>query len=377
MEDRIARAMAMDAAEGGSVDAYTRAETDALLDVKVDAVQGKGLSENDYTDAEKAKLAGAAPQATTYTKGQVDAALAAKLNAADVDDALSSTSTNPVQNRAVQAPIARLVDAGLKNVFPYSDLTGITTNFQDKPLVLPKGAYKLIFHESATSGTFAVRIKDASDNSIFYVTESNANTNHAYDVELSVDSATITIYSSVSNDFTNIMICTVEDYAISSKIVPHAKSNYELTQAVEPIPRLVNAGAKNLINVGDKSLSVSGYLVENLPISIPKNDYCLTVNSSNNVQVLVVLKKSGQEVSRNTSNYMSGKITISISPLTDADTISVWINLGGDVSSVDLTNIMLCTAEDHAISPEFVPYAPSNRELYEMILALQNAQNGG
>lgn len=38
---------------------------------------------------------------------------------------------------------------------------------------------------------------------------------------------------------------------------------------------------------------------------------------------------------------------------------------------------MICTTEDYAISPEFVPYAPSNRELYEMILALQNAQNGG
>jgi hypothetical protein len=26
---------------------------------------------------------------------------------------------------------------------------------------------------------------------------------------------------------------------------------------------------------------------------------------------------------------------------------------------------MLCTAEDYKISPEFVPYAPTNRELYE------------
>lgn len=38
---------------------------------------------------------------------------------------------------------------------------------------------------------------------------------------------------------------------------------------------------------------------------------------------------------------------------------------------------MLCAAEDYAISPEFVPYTPTMRELYEMILALQNAQNGG
>ena len=38
------------------VDAYTRAETDSLLGAKVDKETGKGLSSNDYTDAEKEKL---------------------------------------------------------------------------------------------------------------------------------------------------------------------------------------------------------------------------------------------------------------------------------------------------------------------------------
>ena len=36
--------------------------------------------------------------------------------------------------------------------------------------------------------------------------------------------------------------------------------------------------------------------------------------------------------------------------------------------------IMLCTAEDYENSPEFVPYIPTNHELYEMILALQNKE---
>lgn len=34
-------------------------------------------------------------------------------------------------------------------------------------------------------------------------------------------------------------------------------------------------------------------------------------------------------------------------------------------------DIMICTAADYDISNQFVPYAPTNRELYEMILALQ------
>ena len=279
-------------------DVYTKTESDTLFSAKVDKVSGKGLSENDYTTAEKTKLAGIAAGAEVnvqadwaqsdstaddYIKGKptipaaqvnsdwsassgvaqilhkptlgaaaakgvdsaptasstnlvesggVHAALAAKLNTADVDAALSSTSTNPVQNKAVQAPIARLIDVGAKNIFSYGDLIGVTVEFGDKPLVLPKGAYKLIFHESATSGSFAVRIKDASANSIFYVTGSNANADHAYDVEISVDGATITIYSSVLNDFTNIMICTAEDYAISPEFVPYCPSMAELYEMI-------------------------------------------------------------------------------------------------------------------------------------------------
>lgn len=60
---------------GGTVDAYTKAETDALLDGKVDKETGKGLSTNDFTDAYKTAVDGAAPQSTTYTKNEVDTIL--------------------------------------------------------------------------------------------------------------------------------------------------------------------------------------------------------------------------------------------------------------------------------------------------------------
>lgn len=45
---------------GQASDAYTKAQTDALLNAKVDKVTGKGLSTNDYTTNEKNKLAGIA-----------------------------------------------------------------------------------------------------------------------------------------------------------------------------------------------------------------------------------------------------------------------------------------------------------------------------
>lgn len=47
----------LDKAESTAENTYTKAQTDGLLNGKVDKVAGKGLSTNDYTDSEKTKLA--------------------------------------------------------------------------------------------------------------------------------------------------------------------------------------------------------------------------------------------------------------------------------------------------------------------------------
>lgn len=70
----------------------TTAQVDAIVANKVDKVPGKGLSANDYTTTEKDKLAGIEAQA----------------NKTVVDNALSSSSTNPVQNKIVTAKIGEL-----------------------------------------------------------------------------------------------------------------------------------------------------------------------------------------------------------------------------------------------------------------------------
>ena len=51
--------------------------------------------------------------------------------------------------------------------------------------------------------------------------------------------------------------------------------------------------------------------------------------------------------------------------------IAIVVKAGVTVNTVTLRP-MLCTAEDYAISPAFVPYRPSWQELYEMVLALQS-----
>lgn len=69
---------------------YLIGKVKTLLGGKVDKVEGKGLSTNDYSAADKSKLDG----------------IAAGANKTTVDSAMSSTSTNPVQNKVVNAALA-------------------------------------------------------------------------------------------------------------------------------------------------------------------------------------------------------------------------------------------------------------------------------
>ena len=66
-----------------------KAHIENLLFGKVDKVDGKGLSTNDYTTAEKNKLSGIAEGANKTT----------------LDSALSSSTTNPVQNKVVNTAL--------------------------------------------------------------------------------------------------------------------------------------------------------------------------------------------------------------------------------------------------------------------------------
>ena len=79
----------------------------------VEKVDGKGLSTNDYTTTEKNKLAG----------------IAAGANKTVVDSALSGTSTNPVQNKALYAKFAGIESANQERDTQYfNSLNGVAQN---------------------------------------------------------------------------------------------------------------------------------------------------------------------------------------------------------------------------------------------------------
>lgn len=113
------------------------------LDTKVDKVSGKGLSTNDYTTAEKNKLAGIATGA----------------NKTVLEDTLSTTSTNGIQNKAV----------ALKFQGVDSDITGINNTLKTKADASDLATVKSDLSKASTTAgnaaTAAAAVKkDLADN---------------------------------------------------------------------------------------------------------------------------------------------------------------------------------------------------------------------
>lgn len=86
---------------------------DAALDNKVDKVSGKGLSSNDFTTTEKNKLAGIADGANKTT----------------VDTTLSSTSTKPVQNKVINTALEGKQDKLVTKTYTLPTLTSAGTRY--------------------------------------------------------------------------------------------------------------------------------------------------------------------------------------------------------------------------------------------------------
>lgn len=76
--------------------------TQLALNKKVDKVDGKSLTSNDFTNTLKTKLDGIAENANNYS---LPTASETTLGGVIVDSALNSTSTNPVQNRVIYSTI--------------------------------------------------------------------------------------------------------------------------------------------------------------------------------------------------------------------------------------------------------------------------------
>ena len=126
----------------------------AALDGKVDKESGKGLSSNDFTDAEKEKLKGIAEGA----------------NKTVVDSTLSTTSTNPVQNKVINTALSG--KANTTHTHKIADVTNLQTTLDGKASTDPatQSANGLMSKEDKTKldgiseNATEIRLSDMEDN---------------------------------------------------------------------------------------------------------------------------------------------------------------------------------------------------------------------
>ena len=256
---------------------YKKSEVDTALNNKVTKETGKGLSTNDFTNDALTKLSGIEPdaeanvqsdwnqtdtEADDFIKNKPTLGTAASL---DMDTALDGTSTNPVQNKAVQAPIARLIDAGSKNLFDLEvstftsrplDTTTATKNSNGSVLVSATGSGVRVarFTVNLQSGviyrlsgcpsgggpdTYSLDVRDST----------NAQIPNSFDIGSGSESFTVPTsgvhylsarfadgYTTPSEGVTFYpMLCKEEDYKISPGFVQYAPSNRELYEMIGDI----------------------------------------------------------------------------------------------------------------------------------------------
>lgn len=254
--DNIARMMALDAAKGGGgSDSYTKAETNALLDEKVSKITGKGLSTNDYTDAEKSKLAGIETEA----------------NKTIVDTMISPEQTNPVQGKVILQELdrrerdfynprfARLLNSGSKNLVKPPQSSGtipgveVTVNANGSitfngiykgstfatyvfgaPL-LPAGSYRL--SGCPAGGSTTTFELSCGGGGLAKVTDFGSGAAFSLQTETQLTYIQIVVRS--GTEFNNVtfypMICTADDYQISPAYAPYAPTNRELYEMIQAL----------------------------------------------------------------------------------------------------------------------------------------------
>lgn len=160
---------------GGDVDLsnyYTKSEVDTKDSTKVDKVSGKGLSTNDFTTAEKSKLASLSNYddseirnliGNTYTKSEVDTKIAEAVTGGEVD--LSNYYTKAETDSKVSGKVDKVTGKGLstndfttalKNKlegltnYDDSDIRTLITNIQNMV------DYTLVEQTVSNTGTLAL-----------------------------------------------------------------------------------------------------------------------------------------------------------------------------------------------------------------------------
>ena len=360
-------------------------DMEEALDDKVDKVAGKGLSTNDFTNADKAQI-------TTNKNGITAVANRGSKNQLDV-------SQTPSSMNAGNITITKGADGSLT-------FNGTSTAVSDViigRITLPAGDYVLSgCAEGGSLGTWLIRIY--GDPNITNASDTAGTVFHTD----GITNASVRIVVGGNKTLTNAvfkpMICTKAEWDISQEFVRYAPTNRELFENKAnqaEVSTIANRGSKNLLPIKNHAVgdvtetngfrftvqADGGILIESIGTHSGNGDYyligqwgnrdtlidcsdgtytaTLEANDDTVSKVSMRIYKAGNShivnnVYANTSANFTGEITfIFITAYTDA-----VIPSGGVVVYPMIRNASI---EDNT----YVPYAPTNRELYEMILALQ------
>lgn len=141
----------------------------------------------------------------------------------------------------------------------------------------------------------------------------------------------------------------------------------DANQQVE-INYAINTGCKNYCPYNDLTATSAGTLINKGTINLPAGTYKLTyhVTATSGSVAVRLLKNDSSLWNETISNGSGGNIQTTITIADDANQITFY----SSVANV-ITNIMIRSSDVR--NATFKPYAPTNRELYEMILQLQSA----
>lgn len=147
----------------------------------------------------------------------------------------------------------------------------------------------------------------------------------------------------------------------------------------ESLGSVINAEAKNLSKVRNASSTLPTRWVDIL-ISVEPGLYTVyfgnlsSTDTDTNLSQAIFLDDDNQNASAWMMFTRGEKTAVNVEVTAATKTLRVYPSNSyaaseGDV--VTVTDIMICKQEHYNVSQEYVPYIPSNEELYQMILDLQ------
>lgn len=151
---------------------------------------------------------------------------------------------------------------------------------------------------------------------------------------------------------------------LTAETTARTEADTKLTAA---LAELIDGGAKNRLSINSGSTtSGQGYFIQNLPISLPAGTYIWSMKRTGDASTSFVLRDvNDNELARITRGAGVTNIVSEFTITGTATSCSIYVGYNTDV-----TDAMICSKAFWDISQKFVPYVPSNSELYEMILSL-------